>query len=389
MDRKIKISVLLLAMAGFALFTSNALAQETPPYRVAAGLFDASKPNDLGLKAAPGAETFTVFRPSGRAANYNNGVVLLPFKGKLYAQWQSSARDEDAPDTFVSYSVSRDGEHWSAPKTLVRAGGALHSSGGWWTDGKTLIAYANVWPFGPGKGGYAEFRTSGDGLHWSKPARVTDASGAPVDGVIEQDPHALPDGRIVTAFHMQPGLIATPFYTDYPKGIAGWTRGAMANLPHNGAQSRELEPSWFARPDGTLVMVFRDQASSFRQLAAASADRGATWTTPVPTDMPDSRAKQSAGNLPDGSAFLVNEPSGNASRIPLAISLSKGGRLFDKAFLLRGGADLQPLRTPGKYKRPGYHYPKSVVWKGWLYVSYAANKEDVQITRVPLAGLER
>jgi hypothetical protein len=136
-------------------------------------------------------------------------------------------------------------------------------------------------------------------------------------------------------------------------------------------------------------MVFRDQASSFRQLAAASADRGATWTTPVPTDMPDSRAKQSAGNLPDGTAFLVNEPSGNASRIPLAISLSKGGRLFDKAFLLRGGADLQPLRTPGKYKRPGYHYPKSVVWKGWLYVSYAANKEDVQITRVPLAGLER
>ena len=86
--------------------------------------------------------------------------------------------------------------------------------------------------------------------------------------------------------------------------------------------------------------------------------------------MPDSRAKQSAGNLPDGTAFLVNEPSGNKNRIPLVVSLSKDGRVFDKVFVLRrGGADLQPLRTPGRYKRPGYHYPKSVVWNGWLYVS--------------------
>ena len=162
----------------------------------------------------------------------------------------------------------------------------------------------------------------------------------------------------------------------------------MRNLPHGGTQSRELEPSWFARRDGTLVMVFRDQASSFRQLAAESADRGAAWTTPVLTNMPDSRAKQSAGNLPDGTAFLVNEPSGNKTRIPLAVTLSKDGRVFDKAFVLRrGGTDLQPLRYPGRFKRPGYHYPKSVVWNGWLYTSYATNKEDVELTRVPLTGL--
>jgi hypothetical protein len=34
--------------------------------------------------------------------------VLFPFKGRLYAQWQASARDEDAPDTHVLYSVSDD-----------------------------------------------------------------------------------------------------------------------------------------------------------------------------------------------------------------------------------------------------------------------------------------
>ena len=205
-------------------------------------------------------------------------------------------------------------------------------------------------------------------------------------GVIEQDPHALPDGRIVTAFHLQPGLVAAPFYTDDPKGVSGWTRGVMTNLPHEGLEGRELEPSWFRRADGCLVMVFRDQQSSFRQLAAQSCDRGATWTTPVLTAMPDSRAKQSAGNLPDGTAFLVNAPSGNKTRLPLVVTLSRDGRLFDRAFFLRGAADLQPLRYPGKYKRPGYHYPKSVIWNGYLYVGYATNKEDAELTRVPLGS---
>ena len=60
---------------------------------------------------------------------------------------------------------------------------------------------------------------------------------------------------------------------------------------------------------------------------------------------------------------------------------------MERRKLLRGGADLQPLRFPGKYKNPGYDYPKSVLWKGWLYVGYAANKEDVQLTRVPVKSL--
>jgi hypothetical protein len=54
---------------------------------------------------------------------------------------------------------------------------------------------------------------------------------------------------------------------------------------------------------------------------------------------------------------------------------------------VRGTADLQPLCDEGQYKRPGYHYTKSVVWKNHLYVAYATNKEDVELTRVPLSSL--
>jgi hypothetical protein len=231
--------------------------------------------------------------------------------------------------------------------------------------------------------------TSADGVNWEPPEPVLDIDGIPVQGIIEQDVHALPGGRLVTAFHMQPGLRATPFFTDDPLGVSGWRTGEMKSMPMaNKKMSRAIEPAWFLRKDGVMVMIFRDQGSSFRSLASVSRDEGMTWSGPVVTDMPDSRAKQSAGNLPDGTAFIVNNPSGCSERFPLVITVSRDGFLFDKAYLLRsGGDDLQLQRFAGKYKTKGYNYPKSIVWGGWLYVSYATNKEDVELTRIPLDSL--
>jgi hypothetical protein len=381
-----------------AAFAALALTAGAAPYEVAPDLFRAGEA-DLGLKAARGTGTFTVFAPTEGSDKFSNGVVLAAFKGRLYAQWQSSARDEDSADTWVAYAVSDDGRTWTPPRALAPAGqgGLMRSSGGWWTDGETLVAYANVWPdgFQSGAGGYAEYRASRDGVNWSDARRVMGADGRPVEGVIEQDPHLI-DGRVMTAFHLRPGMIAKPFFTDDPLGVSGWTQGRMENLPrdvsgaaaaHERRLSREIEPSLFRRADGCAVMVFRDEELSFRQLASESCDRGVSWTTPVLTAMPDARAKQSAGNLPDGSAYLVNAPNSDRPRLPLAVTLSADGRLFDRSFRLRGQGDLQPLRFPGQYKRPGYHYPKSVVWNGALWVGYAANKEDVQVTRVPLSAL--
>ena len=155
----------------------------------------------------------------------------------------------------------------------------MHSSGGWWTDGKTLVAFINVWPTGfqSGEGGYTDYRLSRDGRRWSAPRRVRARDGKPVAGIIEQDPHAMPGGRLVTAFHTRPGVIAAPFFTDDALGIRGWRRGACKTFRMKEKSSRELEPSTFMR--GTcVVMVFRDQAESFRQLASESCDAGETWT---------------------------------------------------------------------------------------------------------------
>jgi hypothetical protein len=371
--------------------TARAETPAVPPYAVAPGLFVAGR-EDLGLRPAEGTRTFTVFAATEGSDHYCNGAALVAFRGRLYAQWQSSARDEDSQDTSVAYSSSADGEVWSAPRVLAPAGngGAMRSSGGWWTDGTTLVAFVNVWPtgFASGMGGFTECRTSADGETWSEPRPVLGRDGQPVRGVIEQDVHAY-NGRLHVAFHLQPGLIATPHFTDDPLGTGGWAAGVMPRAAFKPPTSREIEPSLFARAGGELVMVFRDQASTYRQLAALSRDGGATWTQPVPTDMPDARAKQSAGNLPGGAAFLVNCPSGTKERAPLAVTLGRDGRVFDRSFLLRGDAELPVLRYEGKFKRRGYHYPKSLVAGGFLYVVYATNKESIEVTRVPVAALER
>ena len=352
------------------------------------GLFNQSKP-DLGLRAAPKRETVTIFKPQPGTDQFNNGVVLLPFKGKLYAQWQSSPKDEDSQDTWVAYSVSDDGMRWSSPAVLAPAGKApqMHSSGGWWTDGETLVAFINVWPTGfqSGEGGYTDYLLSSDGRHWSSPRRVTGHDGKPVAGIIEQDPHVLPGGRLVTAFHTRPGTRSSRRSSRTIRWASAAGGAADAEPSARGKRrAASSSPALFLR-GSCVVMVFRDQASSFRQLASESCDAGETWT--------DARAHRHAGFARQTKRRQSSRWHGVSRQCAASGQAAHSARhhaeprrqAFDRAWLLRGAADLQPLRFEGSYKRPGYHYPKSVIWKDHLYVGYATNKEDVELTRVPLS----
>jgi len=376
----------------FPLLLCCPLLAAAQPFAIQPELFDAGQPDTLGLSVSAGVEHATIYRAQPTVSQYNHGVVLFAYGDTLYAQWQSSARDEDAADTSVLYASSRDGITWSAARTLAPARkGAVVTSGGWWSGAGRLYGFINVWPqdLKP-RGGHVEVLASSDGVLWENIGRPTFADGSPLDGVIEQDFHRYQDGRIVTALHRQPGLLVQPVYTDDPSGLRGWQLGQFENLSVKKAVSRELEPSNFQRADGALVMVFRDQQSSFRVLAAVSKDGGKRWSRAVETNLPDSRAKQSAGNLPDGTAYIVNNPSGSKLREPLVITLSDDGAQFDRAFLLRAGGDAIPgPEFEGLYKRKGFSYPKSFVWKNHLYVAYAENKEAVKVTRIPLESLSQ
>lgn len=355
------------------------------PFSVVDNLFDESK-TDLGLTKIEGAETHTIFSADEGTDHYVNGVFMTEFNGKIYCQWQSSAVDEDAEDTWVAYSVSDDGVNWSEPKVLVPTiENGYCSSGGWYVNGDTIVSYVNVWhnETSP-RGGFAHYVESKDGVNWSEMKPVLMKDGSEMNGIIEQDPHILESGRIVCAAHFQPGLFANPIYTDDKSGVKGWVRAEYTNMETDGETSREMEPSLFVNSDNDVIMTFRDQDSTFYKLASISKDQGETWSNTVLTNMSDSRSKQSAGNLPDATAYLVGNSVTNKLRIPLTITLSKDGKTFDTAYVLRTQGDIPELKYEGKAKRVGYHYPKSIVIGDYLYISYATNKEHVDFTRIPL-----
>lgn len=250
---------------------------------------------------------------------------MTRFKGCYYCMWQQSACDEDTPDTEIRYARSIDGQSWS------------------------------------------------------RPAPVLMADGTPVDGIFEQDPMMLPEGRTVGAVHFRPGYQVVPVYTDDPSGVRGWRK---ARFPKG--EGKPLEPSQYVSPDGSLVMFFRDQESSFEKLSSHSVHRGESWTAPRKTGIPDSRSKQCAGTLPDGRAFYVGNPTGSRSRRTLAIAFSRDGRFFDDMHLLAGESDLPPLRHEGRYKTPGYNYPKAFIDDNFLWITLSRNKEDILLIRLPL-----
>lgn len=342
----------------------------------------------LCLNALQAQQVIGTYRLSrDRDGWYCHNVVAAEFKGRLYAQWQCSDKDEDAPDTRIYYCTSKDGKRWSSPEKMdIRIDSVKFiSNGGWWSSRDSLLCFINVTRLDGSKG--CLYISSADGHKWTSPRPVTDCHGQPVAGIIEQDTRSLPDGRILTAFHAGKGMICTPYYTDDPSAKSGWKAGAMPHLPYEGkSTSREIEPSWYLDTDGSIVMIFRDQAGSFRKLRSVSTDRGESWTPPELTDIEDSRSKQSAGNLPDGRAFMVWNPSESKDRLPLTLAI-QDGQAWTR-YTIRSLEDLRPMRHEGLYKRRGYSYPKTLVWKNMLVIGYAENKEDACVTLVRISDTQ-
>ncbi|MCC6680996.1 MAG: exo-alpha-sialidase, partial [Phycisphaeraceae bacterium] len=328
------------------------------------------------------------------------------FKGYYYATWQATPKDEDSDDSVAVFSRSADGSNWSAPQVLAPAltGGIYHASGGWWTDGETLVCLMlRMDTAMPGRTKQTIMRTTHDGEQWT-PIEVL----LP-DSIASASPQTLSDGRILFETHGAVDFkgdgnmdtVGTRIWYSDDKSILNGMNEAKVGLhpvrrewvSPDGKETRNLtygtEPSIFERPDGKLTMVGRQSGGrgnrTHRVWAFLSADRGETWSAPVITNMYDSDSMQCAGNLPDGTAFMINCPNIELRRVPLAISLSSDGIHFDRAYLVRGTPPER--RYEGKSKTLGYSYPGAFMHEGYLWVSYATNKEDIEVTRIPLDAL--
>jgi hypothetical protein len=356
-------------------------AESPPPFRAAEGLFDANDTKTLGLKTIPGKHS-TLYRAPDDGYRFCHHPNLVVFRGRMYCMWSNGRVNEDDVGQRILYCHTEDGETWSQPAQLTdyRNGQGICVAAGFHVSADRLVAYYTTTG---GSNFHADTclraRTSRDGLNWSEPQCLA-------SGFYIESPQQLPGGRLLMAGEHVGEIRSSKrmklLFTDDPGGLTGWQESQVPPLSPAALKNfGYTEPSFFLRSDGAVVSTLRNYSGFL--YTTVSRDNGATWSSLVETNYFDSTARTSAGNLPDGRAFLINNALPRRSdRSLLTLALSQNGVVFDRAWVIRG--EPTAMRHKGRSKANGWQYPHAITWQGDLYVAYSINKEDVGVTRISL-----
>lgn len=361
---------------------------------------------DGHLLFSPDVQNMEIYRsnrkPSafygGPGYTYAHHIDLAAWKGRLYAVWGATLKDEDTLPARVVYATSEDGFHWSEPQNLFPPGqgwnmrfyfyhatndtmlafaAALNSPDDKHLkeDHKSTIyvrqIYANhelgpVWTLlQPRSWDPAPYTQSKDAAFVAACAEA--ANNRPL---LEQQDYGELLGDRKMSWHDP---------KNWPGGKIGgkskyWTFGKAMDFFH--------------RQDGTLIGL------SKLGFVTESSDGGNTWSMPVvPKGIVTGSAKIWGQRTGDDRYALIYNPWPSL-RFPLVIDTSDDGITFHDMRLVHG--EVPPIRYAGKAKGPGPQYIRGIAeWAGdaetikkfeqsAIWIIYSMSKEDIWISRIAL-----
>lgn len=319
----------------------------------------------------------------GRKVNQHN--YLVHYKGLYWAMWSDGVGTphnisavehydrvpgHDLPGQLVSFATSKDGIHWSEPRSLAGAPKLGHgwiARGFWVRDGKLLALVTQY----QGKG----YRGKGLQLHafelQSKKKLQWIHKGLVMDNAMNN----FPPKKLPTGEWMMTRRDSTANIHIIVGGQAKFDQ--WKNIPLVGYKEKELaaeEPYWLILPDKNLVAFFRDNNKSGFLYRAFSKDNGRSWSNPVKTNFPDAGSKFSGLRLKDGRYILISN-SNPKKRDPLTIAISKDGLVFDKIGYLVGDRHID--------------YPHVIEHDGMILVAFAGAKQTVEVLQFPISELDK
>jgi pimeloyl-ACP methyl ester carboxylesterase len=328
-----------------------------------------------------------VFRGREGESQFNLHSYVAFHEGRFFAIWSSSKVGEEDPDQLIRYSTSQDGHRWAEAKTLVAdpdgaegparwiarglfvAGGKLHALG----------AYIESADYGKREREAVWkklrlMRFEWNGKRWLERGVFAD------DCMNNFAPERL-DARWMMVCRdswMRVSVASAGSLDD-----SRWERQPLvADPPFH----RMDEPTWYEAPDGTVHLIIRDNAKSGYLIHVVSRDRGRTWEKPVLTNYPDATSKNYIGRFGNGWLYLINNPVPKL-RDPLAITISRDGWSFAAPMIVRTVVGAR--RFEGRAKGSGtIQYPNAIEHGGSLWVIYSVNKEDIEISEIPLRAFD-
>jgi hypothetical protein len=320
-----------------------------------------------------------------------SGPCIVVHKGRLFACWTNSRRDEDPSEELVRGRWSDDGGRtWSNPEVVAGDATPTNSYG----HGTILSHAGQLWCFPvrfiPARGG-EPMRIDTEAFRYDEDARTWQPRGVVASNFWALDePKALPGGGWVLGGDDDPYPGCGPSVAIIDKDdVTSWK---VVKIPFGYALAPTNKPLYAIEttvwagttgPDSSeIVAVMRNPFKDIA-LMSISTDRGRSWSPVKESNLPMAESRAFAGTLSTGQRYLVFN-SGNREHLVLAVS-SPGRPELSRIWMLRQG-NCTP-RWPTHSKRPQLSYPWACEANGNLYVTYAVGKEDCEISIVPLAAL--
>ncbi len=311
---------------------------------------------------------------------FNLHSFITHHEGRFWAIWSSGRVDEDSSSQFIRYATSQDGLAWSesavaAPDPDGEAGPLRWLASGLYVENGSLYALGCL-NLG-GKDGKVWADATLKRLRW-------DGGGWKDEGVLANNcmvyfPPMKVAGR---DFFVWRDERAHFFTARSLPGVAQWE---VKKHPGHPPDYRMSETSAYADAEGTLHLIIRDQAKTRRLYHSLSFDHGDTWTLPVKTNYPDAVSKNMSGRLSNGWFYLINNPK-TSSRDPLTITVSQDGWTYGSPKILRRGSPARRYKGGAKPER-SFQYADAMEHDGRLWVIYATNKEDIEVSAFDIKDL--
>lgn len=316
---------------------------------------------------------------------------LVHHDGKFWCIWSDGPRIEDWPTQEVKYATSEDGLRWSEARSVTGTPPepyAFIARGLWVRDGKLLALAAHFRDKGA-FGANKELELWAYG--WDDEAQrwqfVSKVYGNAINNF---PPQKLPTGDWILT-RRDAGFNVT-ILVGGRSALDQWEAFPVVNVGEVPG-FRPDEPIFWLMPDNSLNALFRDNGGSQRLFHATSRDFGKTWTTPVPTNFPNSTSKIFSLATSRGYRVMVSNANPKRGRRQLHLSVSEDGKHFTRMAQLDVPAPLAPKGFQEIWKKfsqgiASLQYPHVIEHDGYLWIAVSRCKLQTEIFRVSLDAID-